>query len=71
MDHETGFHEKIVGCVLGGAIGDALGAPFKSLWARDLPDSTTLLADFAEYEGFRCSRARTCHQNAIVHRFCP
>jgi ADP-ribosylglycohydrolase len=44
--------DRVLGCVLGGAVGDALGAPFEGLWARNVPDPATLLAGYAEYEGF-------------------
>jgi ADP-ribosylglycohydrolase len=44
--------ERVLGCVLGGAVGDALGAPFEGLWASSIPTSTDLLAEYAEYEGF-------------------
>lgn len=48
----SGLEDRVLGCVLGGAVGDALGAPFEGLWSRDIPDSSTLLADYAEFEGF-------------------
>jgi ADP-ribosylglycohydrolase len=44
--------DRVIGCVLGGAVGDALGAPFEGLWARSIPDAAVLLAGFAEFEGF-------------------
>jgi ADP-ribosyl-[dinitrogen reductase] hydrolase len=44
--------ERVLGCVLGGAVGDALGAPFEGLWSHSIPDPSALLAGFAEYEGF-------------------
>jgi ADP-ribosylglycohydrolase len=44
--------DRVLGCVLGGAVGDALGAPFEGLWARCIPEAPALLAGFAEYEGF-------------------
>lgn len=44
--------EQVLGCVLGGAVGDALGAPFEGLWSWCIPDPSVLLADYAEYEGF-------------------
>lgn len=46
------FRDCVVGCVLGGAVGDALGAPFEGLWSRSLPDENTLLAGYAEFEGY-------------------
>jgi ADP-ribosylglycohydrolase len=44
--------DRVLGCVLGGAVGDALGAPFEGLWSRCIPEAPALLAEFAEYEGF-------------------
>jgi ADP-ribosylglycohydrolase len=44
--------DRALGCVLGGAVGDALGAPFEGLWSRCVPAAPALLAGFAEYEGF-------------------
>jgi ADP-ribosylglycohydrolase len=44
--------DRVLGCVLGGAVGDALGAPFEGLWARSIPAPATLLAGFGEFEGF-------------------
>jgi ADP-ribosylglycohydrolase len=46
------FDEQVMGCVMGGAVGDALGAPFEGLWSWDIPDAESLLADFAEFEGY-------------------
>lgn len=44
--------DRVLGCVLGGAVGDALGAPFEGLWSRSIPPAAELLADYAEFEGF-------------------
>jgi ADP-ribosylglycohydrolase len=44
--------DRVLGCVLGGAVGDALGAPFEGLWSRCIPEASALLAGFTEYEGF-------------------
>jgi ADP-ribosylglycohydrolase len=44
--------DRVLGCVLGGAVGDALGAPFEGLWSHCIPEAPALLAGFAEYEGF-------------------
>ncbi|MBI4752357.1 MAG: ADP-ribosylglycohydrolase family protein [Acidobacteria bacterium] len=43
---------KVTGCLLGGAVGDALGAPFEGLWSDTIPDQEELLAGYALYEGF-------------------
>src|SRR5262245_45511397 len=44
--------DRVIGCVLGGAVGDALGAPFEGYWPRDLPRKDLLLSGFAEVEGY-------------------
>src|SRR5262245_7856826 len=44
--------DVFVGCLLGCAVGDALGAPFEGLWPRQIPDRDRLLAEFAELEGY-------------------
>src|SRR5262249_7257402 len=44
--------DRVLGCVLGGAIGDALGAPFEGLWSHSIPDPASFLAGYAEFEGF-------------------
>lgn len=43
---------RVLGCVLGGAVGDALGAPFEGLWSRSIPAAHELLTQYAEFEGF-------------------
>ena len=48
--------DQVLGCVLGGAVGDALGAPFEVLWSRCIPEPPALLSGFAEYEGFPCGQ---------------
>jgi ADP-ribosylglycohydrolase len=48
----TVLTDRVLGCVLGGAVGDALGAPFEGLWSDCIPAPPALLAGFAEYEGF-------------------
>lgn len=49
---EGQFADRVLGCVIGGAVGDALGAPFEGLWSRSIPDTSALLAQYAEFEGF-------------------
>jgi len=44
--------DRVLGCVLGGAVGDALGAPFEGLWSRDIPRPEELVAGYAEFEGY-------------------
>jgi ADP-ribosyl-[dinitrogen reductase] hydrolase len=46
------LRSPVLGCVIGGAVGDALGAPFEGLWAHSLPPKSVLMSQFAEYEGF-------------------
>ncbi len=44
--------EQILGCLLGGAVGDALGAPFEGLWSHSIPLKPTLLANYSKFEGY-------------------
>jgi ADP-ribosylglycohydrolase len=44
--------DRALGCLLGGAVGDALGAPFEGLWGELIPEPEALLTDFAEFEGY-------------------
>jgi ADP-ribosyl-[dinitrogen reductase] hydrolase len=44
--------DRFVGCLLGCAVGDALGAPFEGMWSHTIPDAASLLAGFAEFEGY-------------------
>ncbi len=44
--------DRFLGCLLGGAVGDALGAPYEGVWSRSIPDENSLLAGFAEFEGY-------------------
>jgi ADP-ribosylglycohydrolase len=46
------LHDRFPGCLLGCAVGDALGAPFEGYWGHQLPASEDLLRDFAEVEGY-------------------
>lgn len=45
--------DRFLGCLLGCAVGDALGAPYEGLWSESIPGDDSLLAEFAEYEGYR------------------
>jgi ADP-ribosylglycohydrolase len=49
---EDQLTDRVLGCVFGGAVGDALGAPFEGLWSSSIPDPMALLAQYAEFEGF-------------------
>lgn len=42
----------IVGTIIGGAIGDAMGAPFEGLWSDDIPSAESLVSSFHEYHGY-------------------
>ena len=44
--------DRFLGCLLGCAVGDALGAPYEGLWSRSIPDEDVLLAGYAEFEGY-------------------
>jgi ADP-ribosyl-[dinitrogen reductase] hydrolase len=46
------LRDRFLGCLLGCAVGDALGAPYEGLWSHSIPDVETLLSGFAEFEGF-------------------
>ena len=37
---------------MGGAVGDAMGAPFEGLWSDDIPNSDSLVSSFHEYHGY-------------------
>lgn len=46
------LRDRFLGCVLGCAVGDALGAPHEGLWGDTMPDKEELLADFGEFHGY-------------------
>ena len=37
---------------MGGAVGDAMGAPFEGLWSDDVPNSGSLVSSFHECHGY-------------------
>lgn len=49
---QPGLADRFAGCLLGGAVGDALGAPFEGYWGHQIPRRSTLLGGFAEVEGY-------------------
>jgi ADP-ribosylglycohydrolase len=49
---QVDLQERALGCLLGCAVGDALGAPYEGLWPHQIPDRRWLLDDFAEIEGY-------------------
>jgi ADP-ribosyl-[dinitrogen reductase] hydrolase len=46
------LRDRFLGCLLGCAVGDALGAPYEGLWSQSIPSEDLLLAGFAEFEGY-------------------
>ena len=46
------LQDRFLGCLLGCAVGDALGAPFEGLWSHSIPNEDSLLAGFHEFEGY-------------------
>jgi ADP-ribosyl-[dinitrogen reductase] hydrolase len=52
IDPSVPLRDRFLGCVLGGAVGDALGAPYEGLWSDSIPAEDTLLEGFAEFEGY-------------------
>lgn len=53
MSSSTGeLKDRFLGCLIGCAVGDALGAPFEGLWSHSIPDEDALLAGFGEFEGY-------------------
>lgn len=49
---DVALRNRFLGCLLGCAVGDALGAPFEGLWSHSIPSDEALLAGFAEFEGY-------------------
>jgi ADP-ribosylglycohydrolase len=49
---QVDLRERVLGCLLGCAVGDALGAPYEGYWPHQIPAPRWLLADFAEVEGY-------------------
>jgi ADP-ribosylglycohydrolase len=46
------LENRFLGCLVGCAVGDALGAPFEGYWEHQLPGRNALLSGFAEVEGY-------------------
>ncbi|HWE35898.1 MAG TPA: ADP-ribosylglycohydrolase family protein [Isosphaeraceae bacterium] len=46
------LESRFLGCLVGCAVGDALGAPFEGYWEHQLPRKRALLGGFAEVEGY-------------------
>jgi len=42
----------VLGTLVGGAVGDAMGAPFEGLWADSIPSADSLATSFHEYHGY-------------------
>ena len=49
---EPDLRDRFCGCLLGCAVGDALGAPFEGYWDHQLPGRAALLRGFFEVEGY-------------------
>lgn len=49
---KTPTKSSVLGTLVGGAVGDAMGAPFEGLWAESIPTAKSLLASFHEYHGY-------------------
>jgi ADP-ribosyl-[dinitrogen reductase] hydrolase len=52
MSHEVDLHDRVRGCLLGGAVGDAMGAPYEGLFGSSIPARERLLAGFGEFVGY-------------------
>src|SRR5205085_1428019 len=46
------LENRVLGCLVGGAVRDALGAPFEGYWGQQIPGPNDLLSDYAEFEGY-------------------
>ncbi len=42
----------VLGTLVGGAVGDAMGAPFEGLWSDSIPPAEVLASSFHEYHGY-------------------
>lgn len=51
-ESQPDLQSRFLGCLVGGAVGDALGAPFEGYWEHQLPGRKALLRGFAEVEGY-------------------
>jgi ADP-ribosylglycohydrolase len=51
-DPAVPLRDRFLGCLLGCAVGDALGAPYEGLWTHAIPDEDMLMKEFAEFEGY-------------------
>jgi len=52
LDTSVPLRDRFLGCLLGCAVGDALGAPYEGLWSHAIPDEDALMKEFAEFEGY-------------------
>jgi ADP-ribosylglycohydrolase len=52
LDKKVASKDRFLGCLLGCAVGDALGAPHEGLWAESVPSAEVLLTGFMEVEGY-------------------
>ena len=42
----------VLGTLIGGAVGDAMGAPFEGLWSHSIPSTESLAESYHEYHGY-------------------
>jgi hypothetical protein len=49
----TDAQSMVAGVVIGCAVGDAIGAPFKGLWDTSIPSAESLVAQYHEYHGYQ------------------
>jgi ADP-ribosyl-[dinitrogen reductase] hydrolase len=52
IDTNVPLRDRFLGCLLGCAVGDALGAPYEGFWSHAIPDEDALMREFAEFEGY-------------------
>lgn len=43
---------QILGTLVGGAVGDAMGAPFEGLWSQDIPEHAAFVSGYHQYHGY-------------------
>jgi ADP-ribosyl-[dinitrogen reductase] hydrolase len=50
MNHPS--KSAVLGTLVGGAVGDAMGAPFEGLWPESISTAASLASSFHEYHGY-------------------
>lgn len=46
------LRDRFIGCLLGCAVGDALGAPYEGFWSHSIPEDDALLEVFVDLAGY-------------------